>query len=179
MKRIALIIVAVMMASMMMAQDKVAKTPSGYHGFLEQGSYFRLSDDMNTTVGVSTTHGFYFNSNTFVGVGMGVEGGNGFFAVPFFTAVKYNFNHNKMVSPTAQLRLGSYLGDKSGTYADMAIGLRFASSRNFAINVMLTGSLLTNGLKEVEVWNDKYGWFDYGEEIIQPSGLGLRVGIEW
>lgn len=179
MKKLVLTLVAVMMAGMMMAQDKAVKEPTGYQGFLEQGSAYRLADKGNTTVGFSTTHGFYFNGNTFIGVGFGIEGGDGFFAMPLYTAVKYNFGYTKQVTPTAQLRLGSYIGNAVGPYADLAVGFRFGSSRDFAINVMLTGTFYSPSKWTTHEGDDTYDSYQVIEHKMNPSSIGLRVGIEW
>lgn len=163
-----------------MAQNETTvKVPSGYQGFLEQGSLYRIQDNGSTTVGVSTTHGFYFGDHTFIGVGFGIEGGDGFFAVPIYSAVKYNFTYASQVSPTVQLRLGSYLSDDPGTYADLALGVRFASKRDFAVNIMLTGTFYEN-MKWTEYEFDPIEEHTVlMDKVLHPSGFGLRVGIEW
>ena len=186
MKKIILSIVALFGMSVAFAQnidyqpEGGVRVPSGYQGFLEQGSAFRFMDDMNTSVGFSTTHGFYFNSNTFIGIGFAIEGGNEFFGVPIFTAIKYNFSYSGKVTPTIQLRVGSYLSEVTGAYGDLAFGIRFGSSRDFAINVMLAGSFYSKYTQTVsETWNVATHSYDRVTSEFQPSSIGLRIGIEW
>ena len=180
MKKTFFLLAALLVSFAMMAQEEpLVKTPSGYQGFLEQGSIYRLADDANTTIGVSTTHGFYFGGHTFVGIGFAVEGGGDFFAVPVYTAVKYNFGYSKTVTPTVQVRLGSYLSDDPGTYADLAVGVRFGSKRDFAVNIMLTGTFYEMMKYQTSYWDFNTSTEIYETKIFNPSGIGLRVGIEW
>ena len=159
------------------------KSPSGYQGFCDQQTLYRVMEDGSSTVGFSTTHGFYFNGHTFIGVGIGVEGGNDFFAVPVYSSLKYIFSNKKPVSPTVQLRIGSYFSEDPGAYADLSLGVRFASKRDFAVNVMLVGTFF----EMQKITDTYYEWDDVNhvsryveqEKKIYPSGVGLRIGIEW
>ena len=163
------------------AQEKV-QVPSGYQGFLDMNNLYTFSKDINNSIGVSTTHGFYFNPKAYVGLGMGFETNNDYFLVPFYAAIHYNFNYARPVSPIMRLRLGSYLGDGFGTYADLALGVRFASKRDFAVSIMVAGTFFEGYKDEIyHEWIDENGcWqYDYVESKIQPSGVGLRIGIEW
>lgn len=179
MKKALLTLTVLLMAGAVMAQESEIRIPSGYQGFLEQGSIYRVMDEGNTTVGVSTTHGFYFGEHTFVGIGLAIEGGNGFFAIPVYTALKYNFSYRTNVSPTMQVRLGSYVGDNAGTYADLAVGVRFASKRDFAVNLMITGTYYEKQTEELYTYNRGNGGYTTTTQNFYPSGIGLRVGIEW
>lgn len=162
------------------AQDiQTVRIPSGYQGFLEQGTIYRLRDDGNATTGVSTTHGFYFDGNTYVGIGLGIEGGDGFFSLPVYTAVKYNFAYTKTATPTIQIRLGSYLSEDPGAYADLAVGIRFGSKRSFAVNIMLAASYYEPIKHSYKTYNYDTHVYETGIIRCHPSGLGLRVGIEW
>ena len=163
------------------AQEKV-QVPSGYQGFLDMNNLYTFSKDISNSIGVTTTHGFYFNPKAYVGLGMGFETNNDYFLVPFYAAIHYNFNYARPVSPIMRLRLGSYLGDGFGTYADLALGVRFASKRDFAVSIMVAGTFFEGYKDEIyHEWIDENGcWqYDYVESKIQPSGVGLRIGIEW
>lgn len=179
MKKAFLSTVAVLIMGMAFAQEEQGvRIPSGYQGFLDQASLYRAWDNGNTTVSVSTTHGFYFSGNTFVGIGFGFDGGNDFFAMPLYTAVKYNFSYTSNVTPTMQVRVGSYISEHSGAYADLGLGIRFGSKRDFAVNMMLTGSFYQpQPITEIEVAADGTRTGNTGK--FNPSGIGLRVGIEW
>ena len=161
------------------------RTPHGYQGFLEMNSGFQVANNGNSTTGVSTTHGFYYNGNTYVGIGMGldfcdIEGNSSSeVIVPFFANISYLFLNNNNISPVMKLRLGSYVGSYHGTYGDLAFGVRFGSKRDFAVTIMLTGTFYSN-LKEVQYHRDEisgvYSTFDFYKNI---STVSLRFGIEW
>lgn len=179
-KRMILLLAVLMGTAMAMAQSQETRIPSGYQGFLEQGNTYAFNGDegVNTT-GFSTTHGFYFGGHTFVGVGLAMIWGDEYFAMPIYTSVKYIFRTGKVMSPFVQLRLGSCVSDDIGTYSDMAVGLRFASKRDFAVNVMLAGTYVEPLMKETTTHYYSDGSVRSDEWNVKPSGIGFRVGIEW
>lgn len=186
MKKVFFSIVMMLAVSVSFAQDidvpqekGAVKTPSGYQGFVEQGPALRFMEDWKSSISVSTTHGFYFNGNTYVGVGVSFEGNNDMFVMPLFTALKYNFTYNKKVTPSLQIRVGSYVGDNVGTYGDFAFGFRFGSSRDFAINVMAAASFFSNYKSKGGRWDSALQSYVYDSRTINQSSLALRIGIEW
>lgn len=179
MKKFILSILMIAASCGLMAQEEnTIKIPSGYQGCLEHGTCFRPWDGGRTVTAFSTTHGFFFNSHAYVGIGIGMEGGKDYFAMPMYTALKYVFVVGKAASPVVQLRVGSYLGEESGAYGDAALGVRFASKRDFAVNVMLTASYLSRIEEETIT---RVNGNDITRETItrNPSQVGLRIGIEW
>ena len=170
-----------LMATSMFAQENdvnpaKVRVPSGYQGFIEQGNTWHFDKNMPNSISLSTTHGFYFNGHIFAGIGLGVDFNNDRALVPFYTNIRYQFNNTKVVSPILSLRLGSYVGDGLGAYGDLAFGVRFASKRDFAVSAMVAGTYYDK-IKE-------YGYYDNGhyvheDRFISPSGVSLRIGIEW
>lgn len=173
MKKINLIFATLLMVSAMaFAQNDNAWMPHGYQGFLEMNSGFQVVNDGNPTTGLSTTHGFYFNGHTYVGIGFGldfydVSRNNTDLAMPFYAAVNYLFSNTSNLSPVVKMRLGSYVGGNHGTYADLGFGIRFGSRRDFAVTVLLTGTYYSNR-EYIEHESD-----------INVSTVSLRFGIEW
>ncbi|MBR4804470.1 MAG: hypothetical protein IK032_07520, partial [Bacteroidales bacterium] len=102
MKRTSLFIAFLLTVSAMAfaQENKNVWTPHGYQGFLEMNSGFQVANNGNSTTGVSTTHGFYYNGNTYVGIGMGldfcdIEGNSSSeVIVPFFANISYLFLNN-------------------------------------------------------------------------------------
>lgn len=173
MKKVILSVVMLLMAVSVFAQGQEPKVrvPSGYQGFLEQGNTWHFDKNMPNCMSLSTTHGFYFNGHIYAGVGIGVDWNKdrGFF--PVYTNIRYLFNNVHFASPIVSLRLGSFMGDDMGAYGDLAFGVRFASKRDFAINVLLAGT-----------YYDKIEKYDYStntNSMVSPSGISLRIGIEW
>ena len=164
-----------LMAASVFAQDQEPKVrvPSGYQGFFEQGNTWHFDKNMPNSISLSTTHGFYFNGHIFAGVGFGIDFNKDRALVPFYTNLRYLFINNKVVSPIISLRLGSFIGDDMGAYGDLALGVRFASKRDFAVSVLVAGTYYDK-VKEY----DYYGCYPEYKEV-SPSGVSLRIGIEW
>jgi hypothetical protein len=165
------------------AQQEGVRVPSGYQGFLEEGNCWHFTKDLSSTISLSTTHGFYFNGNMYVGVGVGLERNTDFTLFPFYASMRYLFTNQKAVSPVVGVRIGSYTSSyNTGGYADLAIGVRFASKRDFAVNLMLAASYLD----KVEYEISEYEYDILGNRITKwipkeanPTGISLRIGIEW
>ena len=75
------------MAMSVFAQEQEAKVrvPSGYQGFLEYGNTWTVFDkEMPNTLGLSTTHGFYFNGHIYAGIGIGFDACRDLTLVPIY-----------------------------------------------------------------------------------------------
>ena len=181
MKKVILSLVMLLMATSVFAQKEEipnptqVRVPSGYQGFLEYGNSWHFDKNMHNTINLSTTHGFYFNGHVYAGIGIGIDFNNDYAFVPIYANVRYQFNNTKMVSPIVSMRLGSFVGDEVGAYGDLAFGVRFASKRDFAINVMVAGTYYD---KINESYYDGYHHTQEARQI-SPSGISLRIGIEW
>jgi hypothetical protein len=180
MKKVFLSVVMLFMAMSLFAQEKEpnVRVPSGYQGFLEYGNVWHFDKNMSNCISLSTTHGFYFNGHIYAGIGLGVDFNKDRGLVPIYANLRYQFNNTKVVSPIISLRLGSFIGDDMGAYGDLAFGVRFASKRDFAVSVMLAGTYY-------DKINEYYGYYDendnyfHGYRQVSPSGVSLRIGIEW
>ena len=144
------------------AQQEGVRVPSGYQGFLEEGNCWHFTKDLSSTISLSTTHGFYFNGNMYVGVGVGFERNTDFNLFPFYASMRYLFTNQKAVSPV--------------------VGVRFASKRDFAVNLMLAASYFD----KVKYEASEYEYDILGNRITKwipkeadPTGISLRIGIEW
>ncbi len=136
---------------------------------------WHFDKNMPNSISLSTTHGFYFNGHIYAGIGLGVDFNNDRALVPFYTNLRYQFNNTRVVSPIISLRLGSYVGDGLGAYGDLAFGVRFASKRDFAVSAMVAGTYYD---KINESYYDGYNHTQEARQI-SPSGISLRIGIEW
>lgn len=159
------------------------RIPSGYQGFMEMGNtLLHFDKNMPTTIQLSTTHGGYFNEHLFAGLGIAYEWNKDYQMVPIYANVRYVFMSRTVVSPIMSLRLGSYLGDNIGVYGDLAVGVRFASKRDFAVSILVAGTYYDKITRSYhEEWTDAQGNWHYEnvERQISPSGIAVRVGIEW
>lgn len=169
MKKTILIVAMLVMAFGLSAQENANITiPSGYRAFIEEENSLQLVSKEHSLLGVGTTHGFYMNDHCFVGLGFTMIGNESDFLMPVYAAIRYNFSYRSNVTPVLSFRAGSYLSESTGLYADLAFGLRFASKRHFAINVMLTGTFYEP--TEHPYYN--------GGTTINHSGAGIRIGME-
>ncbi len=168
-------VVALLSAMFSFAQESEIRIPNGYQGFFEEGNLFHF--DGESSINLSTTHGFYFGGKTFVGVGIGAEFNNDYILVPFFTSVKYVACNKKSTSPFFHARLGSYLGADQGTYGEAAVGVRFATAKDFALSIMV-GATYYDMFEGDEVWNSEKEIYE-SEGDVNFSGISVRFGIEW
>lgn len=158
------------------------RVPNGYQGFLEESNCWHFDKNMPATIQLSTTHGFYFNNHIYAGIGFGMEFNTDYFLMPFYTNIRYVFLNKKAISPFVSMRLGSFISDNMGAYGDLAFGVRFASKKDFAVSVMVAGTYydkLSYNYYEEFVDSQGYWHGEYVEGKINPSGISLRVGIEW
>lgn len=185
MKKVILSVVMLFMAMSMFAQEQVnqVRTPSGYQGFLEYGNNWTVFDqDLSNTIGLSTTHGFYFNGHIYTGVGIGFDACRDFLAVPIYANLRYVILNKTVASPFLSLRLGSFISQQVGAYGDFAVGVRFASKRDFAVSIMAAASYYDKiHYSDWDDYLDEYGHWQSGyiEKTINPSSISMRIGIEW
>lgn len=163
-------------------EERSFRVPNGYQGFFEMGNCWHFDKKMPTTIQLSTTHGFFFNNSIYAGLGTGLEFNADHVMMPFYANFRYVFLNKSAIQPFASMRLGSYISEKMGAYGDLAVGARFSSKRDFAVSVMLVGTYYDKlDYNYYEEYQDSFGnWHgEYVESHISPSGISLRVGIEW
>lgn len=175
MRKLSVIFFMVCASLFSFAQEQEIRIPSGYQGYLEEGNLFHF--DGESSINLSTTHGFYFNGHVFAGIGVGAEFNNDYILVPFYTSIKYVISNKKSVSPFFSMRLGSYLGYDQGAYGDAALGVRFATTKDFALSIML-GASYYDKFEGDDYWDYVKGMTVAGDEI-DFSGISVRFGIEW
>ena len=130
----------------------------------------------------STTQGFYVGDRTFVGVGAAVTFDEEMLTLPLFAAVKYNWSFTKVLTPTFELRAGTYLdlyqGDRMALYGDAAVGLRLAIGRRVAVNMLVT---LTyhQGFSQFAMVYPPHGGDWVGVTERMPLAIGTRLGVEF
>ena len=157
-------------------QENRVYVPNGYQGYLEYGNSWTVFDkEMPNTLGLSTTHGFYFNGHMFAGIGIGFDACQDFALFPIYGNIRYVISNKSAVSPFLSLRLGSYISEKVGAYGDLAFGVRFASKRDFAVTVLVAGTYFDKLTYDTY----DYGTGNYVYSTVNPSGICLRMGIEW
>lgn len=185
MKKTLLMLVLALFAVTTFAQNEETenfRVPNGYQGFVELGNSWHFDKNMPTTIQFSTTHGFIFEHHVYAGIGAGLEFNTEYAMMPFYANFRYVFCNKSAINPFVSMRLGSYISDKMGAYGDLAVGVRFASKRDFAVSIMLSGTYYDKLKYEYyDDYQDYQGYWHHElvESQISPSGITLKVGIEW
>lgn len=180
MKKILFSLLFASMAFSANAQDVVngVRVPSGYQGHIEYSNLFYVKGG-GTAMDISTTHGFFYTSNMFIGLGMGIHVAPDGGYVPIYAAAKYVFNNKSKISPTLQLRMGSFFHEGAKPYGDLSFGLRFASDRDFAFSIQACGSFYAPFDEVEDHWDSGLGMYATTTTRMNLSSVGLRLGIEW
>ena len=153
------------------------RVPSGYQAHIEYSNMFYL--DGGTTMDLATTHGFFYTSNMYVGLGFGLHVNPKDVFVPVFAAAKYVFTPTKKISPTIQMRMGSFFNEGANPYGDMSLGLRFASNRDFAFSIQAWASYFAPFNYTEDYWDNHRESYVTTITKMNLSCVGLRLGIEW
>ena len=175
------ILVSLLFAAVVMTANAQTATevrvPSGYQGHVEYSNLFYLKG--GTGMDISTTHGFYYTPNMFVGLGIGLHVAPKDTYVPIYAAAKYVFNYKSKISPTVQMKLGSFFSEGAKPYGDLSFGFRFASDRDFAFSIQACGSFYAPFDYTDGYWDSDTNTYVSKTERWNLSSVGLRLGIEW
>ena len=180
MKKILVSLLFAAMAFTANAQEVIngVRVPSGYQGHIEYSNLFYVKGG-GTAMDISTTHGFFYTSNMFIGLGIGIHVAPDGGYVPVYAAAKYVFNNRAKISPTLQLRMGSFFNEGAKPYGDLSFGLRFASDRDFAFSIQACGSFYAPFDEVEDHWDSTLGMYATTTTRMNLSSVGLRLGIEW
>lgn len=174
----AVLLVSANAQTVVITNKGAVRVPSGYQGHIEYSNLFYLEDG-GTAMDISTTHGFYYTPNMFVGLGFGVHVAPDDGFVPVFASAKYIFNSTSRISPTIQMRMGSFFNEGAKPYGDLSLGLRFASEKDFAFSIQACASYYAPFDQTDYRWD-----YNLQAEIVETSRIhlscvGIRLGIEW
>jgi len=180
MKKILVSLLFAAMAFSANAQEVIdgVRVPSGYQGHIEYSNLFYVKG-WGTAMDLSTTHGFYYTPNMFVGIGMGIHVAPGDAYIPVYASAKYVFNYRTKISPTLQMRMGSFFNDGAKPYGDISFGCRFASDRDFAFSIQACASYYAPFNYVEDHWDSTIGTYATTTTRMNLSSIGLRLGIEW
>ena len=125
----------------------IARQPEkGYRGFTDIGTSTRSVkflttptasySEMQSYVGFSTTHGYQFNQNIFLGGGLNVEYNinDDMWLAPLYLDMRIDLCFG-VFTPFIDARLGYNLTEGSGLYFSPTVGYRFNWDRKVAINL--------------------------------------------
>lgn len=153
------------------------RVPSGYQAHVEYSNLLYL--DGGTTMDISTTHGFFYTDNMYVGLGIGLHVSPDDAYVPVFASAKYVFIPTAKISPTLQMRMGSFFTEGAKPYGDVSFGLRFASDHDFAFSIQACASYYAPFDYTDSYWDYNTDGYIENVERRNLSTVGIRLGIEW
>ncbi|MGX8689212.1 MAG: hypothetical protein ACSW76_01020 [Bacteroidaceae bacterium] len=153
------------------------RVPEGYQGHIEYSNLFYYKG--GTSMEISTTHGFFYTNNMYVGLGIGFHVAPSNVYVPVFAAAKYVFVPSAKTSPTLQLRMGSFFTEGAKPYCDVSFGLRFASDRDFAFSIQACASYFAPFDNDNSYWDYTTDKYISQTTRTNLSCVGIRLGIEW
>lgn len=152
----------------------------GYRGFIDWDNnlthyetWYQGNYKTYYSTGVSTSHGFQFNPNFFLGAGLGVQYTkySSSYIVPVFLQVRTDQKFGKF-TPFGDLRIGYSCTDGGGLYLSPTIGYRFNWGRKTAVNI---GVGLTVKGSTVDVFN--IGYSENGYTIMEQIGTEHRTKL--
>jgi len=162
----------------------------GYRGFLEWSNhvgdreYFGLEKKSTFFTGGSTSHGFQFNENLFVGGGLSIEKQTDDYSnnwiIPIFAEVRTDQKFG-IFTPFADLRLGFSATDGGGLFVSPSIGYRFNWGRKMGINVGI-GLTVKGSRSELyeSNWEGDTYYFKYiGYTDHYNAMFNFRIGIDF
>lgn len=184
MKRYIIIMLLIAMAATAMARQP----KRGYRGFLDWNNDIateRYDDDLKITnyySGISTSHGYQFNPNIFLGVGIGVENYRSLnrYIIPAYLHLRTDQKFG-IFTPFGEVRIGYNLTDGGGIYFSPAIGYRFNWGRKLGVNL---GVGLTVKGNKVDIYEFSYYDGTYISQSLKRKNetkclFAIRLGIDF
>ena len=163
----------------------------GYRGFVDWDNSIKRVEDFSGAyyteyfTGVSTSHGYQFNPNFFLGAGISAQIYNKYYTewiLPAFIHIRTDQKFG-VFTPFGDMRIGYSLTDGGGIYFSPMVGYRFNWGRKLGINV---GLGLT--VKQITYDIHDYGYDENGLLIFIDTGkkghhaftyFALKVGIDF
>lgn len=171
----------------------------GYHGFADAGYCLYLSQLDPATFEVTTSHGYQFNPYIFLGAGTGFNftgkakhgniSGNPYLKrdakvdIPIFFNARANFTQTKF-SPFVDARIGSYVNNDGGIYANVAIGGRYAIGDNIGLSLSIGYEVRKVTIQQLNIGSISkyysYPSFYYTDRTDESlDGLVFKLGVDF
>ncbi len=147
---------------------------SGYKGFADMGGGVCFNGE-GSQFSLSTSHGYQFNPYIFLGAGAGFDLYYGDFAMPIYADFRANFI-NRNVTPFAGVKLGYSATSMSGVFFSPSLGLAFALSNGFGLNLSMAYKL-----QSYEYYDSYYGYGSYYDYTCRDivGSFNFSVGFEF
>lgn len=145
----------------------------GYRAMVDLGYNFNANGSNASRIGISTTHGYMFNPNFFIGAGIQMDvltsppRWYNHIALPLFVAAKWNILQKK-ITPFLQGRAGYSIAGNKGHYFSFSAGAQYCLNNGNAIKLSVGA--------ELQQYNITYLDESFHE---LNNGPFIRVGFEF
>ena len=172
----------------------------GYHGFADVGYCHYISQTDPSTFEVTTSHGYQFNPYIFLGAGVGfdftgkAEWGDvsgmpykkrdSKVDIPIFFNARANITKTR-ICPFVDARVGAYVNNEGGIYANLAVGGRYEVDKNKGVSVSFGYELRKVTVQELRLvpgskyngYSSEYYYKDRTGENV--DGFVFKVGFDF
>lgn len=151
----------------------------GYRGRVEAGEITDIADGgIYAGFSVSTTHGYQFTPDFFLGAGIGLDYHHGLRTVfmPIFVNLRGYFT-DKRKTPFVDLKIGYSPINKTGLYLSPSVGLSFGRSKKCAFNLSIGYNM-----QQYRFYYREYYGYGYAVEYQNKkllNGVSLKFGVEF
>ena len=162
-------------------KGKAKATCIGYRGFVDDGYTFGVGKWKNTDrLEMTMSHGYQVVPWFYVGLGVGIhywtDEDMDFGNIPLFADFRADFLESS-VTPFLDLKIGYAFGlndNGNGFYCNPSVGVRFAVSSSYGINVGLGYEVQMCKIYYSSYLGDYYGW-----KVENLGGISLKVGMDF
>ena len=162
-------------------KGKAKATCIGYRGFVDDGYTFGVGKWKNTDrLEMTMSHGYQVVPWFYVGLGVGIhywtDEDMHFGNIPLFADFRADFLESS-VTPFLDLKIGYAFGlndNGNGFYCNPSVGVRFAMSSSYGINVGLGYEVQMCKIYYSSYLGDYYGW-----KVENLGGISLKVGMDF
>ena len=172
----------------------------GYHGMVEAGYCYYISQFSPSTVEVTTSHGYQFNPYIFLGAGVGFDYTNSEtwgdvsgmpynkrdskVDIPVFFNARASITKTKVI-PFVDGKVGAYVNNGGNIYATLAVGARCAVSDNMGLYLSAGYEIRKVTIQQLHLltgdkWNGYKSEFYYTDRTGEPvDGFVFKFGIDF
>lgn len=169
----------------------------GYHGFVDAGYCYYISQLDPSTIEITTSHGYQFNHYIFLGAGVGFDFtgeskwgdvGNRPYNkrdskvdIPVFFNARANITKTRIV-PFVDGKIGAYVNNEGGIFVNASLGARYAIADNMGLSLSVGYEIRKVTVEQLHMTSGKnyIPEYYYTDSPNQPvDGLVFKVGFDF
>ena len=172
----------------------------GYHGMVDVGYCYYLTQIDPATIELTTSHGYQFNPYIYLGAGIGFDftgetkwgevSGKPYnkraakVDIPLFFNARANFTKTKF-SPFADARIGSYINNDGNIYANLALGGRYALNEKIGLSISVGYEIRKVTIEQLNMnignkyngYKSEYYYKDRPDQNV--DGFVFKLGVDF